>query len=299
MQFDLSQLKKIYDRNENLLEYMRKKEGNAYNTTEQIMLSYDLQAGAYTDIYKTKPQHTRHFLERLSQIIKEKDITGTVLEAGVGEANELAILLNICKEKNHVFEKVYGLDISWSRIKMAKRFSAEQGQNDIEFCTGDMLNLPYRDNSIDLVLTIHAIESNGGKEKEILEELYRVSKKYLILMEPCFEFANEEARARMIKHGYVTRLYETAKELGYNIEMYELYGVSGNELNPTGLMIIRKNESDINMMQSPYACPLSKKPMVLCGDSYYCDQSMLAYPIIQGIPCLLPNNAVVATKYMA
>ena len=181
---------------------------------------------------------------------------------------------------------------------MAKKFCFEQGQKDIEFCTGDMLNLPYRDNSMDLVLTIHAIESNGGKEKEILEELYRVCKKYLILMEPCFEFASDEAKARMIKHGYVTKLYETAKNLGYCIETYELYGISGNELNPTGLMIIKKDNSDDNVILSPYACPISKTPMALYENSFYSEESMLAYPIIQGIPCLLPNNAVVATKYM-
>ena len=45
---------------------------------------------------------------------------------------------------------------------------------------GDMFNLPITDDSIDLVYTVHALEPNGGKEKEALKELYRITKKYLM-----------------------------------------------------------------------------------------------------------------------
>ena len=77
-----------------------------------------------------------------------------------------------------------------------------------------MFNLPLLDNSIDIVYTSHSMEPNGGHEEELLAELYRVTNNYLILLEPAYEFASEEARARMRKHGYVTNLYETAKRLG-------------------------------------------------------------------------------------
>lgn len=111
------------------------------------------------------------------------------------------------------------------------------------------------DNSIDLVYTSHSIEPNGGREEEALRELYRITKKYLVLLEPSYEFADTECRKRMKKNGYVTKLYSTAKRLGYKIVEHRLFDYSRNRLNPTGLMIIEKeaaNEGKCNLV-----CPIS------------------------------------------
>lgn len=302
--FDLNVLKELYKRNENLMEYMRRQSGIQQNSAEQIMLSYDFQAGTYMAGYYEDPSTRLGEARILAEIMEEKNLSGILLEAGVGEASTLVPLLNILKENGNLrFDSVYGFDISWSRIKAAKKFAKDQHQEGARFFTGDLLNIPLRDNSVDVVYTCDAIEPNGGKEKEILQELYRVCKRYLILREPCYEFAGEKARARMKKHGYITNLYESAKELGYDIERYGLYHSSPEDLNPEGLMIIRKEQIADNEEEgnSLFACPISKKPMRGYGASeleeFYCPESMLAYPVIQGIPCLLPNNAIVATKY--
>ena len=47
--FDLNKLKELYQNNENLVEYMRNQSKTETNTTEQIMISYDFQAGTYTE----------------------------------------------------------------------------------------------------------------------------------------------------------------------------------------------------------------------------------------------------------
>ena len=299
-------LRDIYNCNENLMEYLRKEDGITQNTAEHIMLSYDFQAGTYTKSYYANPDEKRRFLQRLTDIIVSKRISGSLLEAGTGEGTSLVPLLQSLEQGGKsAFHEIYAFDISWSRIKAAKKFGHEQGIDNIQFFTGDLFHIPLADNHFDLVFTVHAIEPNGGNERAILQELYRVCKKYMILMEPCYEFAGEEARRRMEKHGYITKLWETAKELGYHIETYELYGTTSNPLNPTGLMIIRKDglgEEQFALEKNvtppaTYRCPISKKPLKSYGDSFYCPDSMLAYPVIQGIPCLLPGNAVVATKY--
>lgn len=294
MSYDLNELKKLYENGGNIIEHFRGKSGGKENDVEQVMLSYEFQSGA--DIRTIEHFDIKKSLGRLVEVILSRSISGSLLDAGTGEATSLVPLLSLLPPEQ--FREVCAFDVSWSRIKTAKKYSAEQNCHGIQFFTGDFFNIPVVDNYFDLVLTMASIESNGGKEKEILQELYRVCKKYMILIEPCYEFAGEEARKRMLKYGYVTKLLQTAKELNYNVEMYELYGIDYNELNPMGLMIIRKDGENLPVSGSPFADPQSKKPMERHGDSFYCPDSMLAYPIIQSIPCLQKQNAVVATKYL-
>ncbi|MBE6085507.1 MAG: hypothetical protein E7203_08680 [Selenomonas ruminantium] len=164
----------------------------------------------------------------------------------------------------------------------------------------DMFSLPLANSSVDIVYTNHAMEPNGGHEADLLKELYRVAREYLILLEPAYEFASAEAKARMERNGYIKNLYQTAKSLKYDVLTWELYGESANPLNPTGLMIIRKHpleeSSEKEIKGINYVCPLTHSNMEIMGNVYYSKESMLAYPIINGVPCLLSEYAVVATK---
>ena len=157
-----------------------------------------------------------------------------------------------------------------------------------------MFSLPLLDNSIDIVYTNHSIEPNGGHERELLEELYRVTNNYLILLEPTYEFASDEARARMKHHGYVTDLYATAKQLGLKVLTYEPYGMSTNPLNPTGLMIIEKNSRAF--VEQPFCDPLTRTTLQIKGNAYFSEDSLISYPIVCGVPCLMKEYAVVTTK---
>lgn len=174
-------LQDIYDCNENLMECLQKEDGIAQNTAEHIMLSYDFQAGTYTESYYANPDEKRRFLQRLTDIIVSKRISGSLLEAGTGKGTSLVPLLQSLEQGGKsAFHEIYAFDIFWSRIKAAK----EQ----------------------------FALEKN---------------------------------------------------------------------VTPPAM----------------YRCPISKKQLKSYGDSFYCPDSMLAYPVIQGIPCLLPGNAIVETKY--
>jgi hypothetical protein len=50
----------------------------------------------------------------------------------------------------------------------------------------------------------------------------------MVLVEPGYEFADEKHRARMRRHGYVTELYRSAKELGYDVVSYDPWDGLGN-----------------------------------------------------------------------
>ena len=168
----------------------------------------------------------------------------------------------------------------------------------VRLLIADLFCLPFKDDSVDIVFTSHSLEPNGGKEQEALQELYRVSREYLVLLEPAYELTgNETAKERMRQNGYVTNLYQVAVQLGYNILDYRLFGIDHNPLNPTGLMIIKKGKVRKNVAQK-LCCPLTRSGIKRFGNVYYSKDSFLAYPIMGGLPCLLPQNAIVATKFL-
>ena len=257
------------------------------------MISYDFQAGTYYQEYKKDPSLKDKYCSYLANVINDFGHYKTLLEVGVGEGTTLGPLLQCLNNKP---DKAYGFDLSWSRIKYANKFLEELGIRNVELFTGNLFATPLKDNSIDIVYTSHSIEPNGGKEKEALIELYRITNKYLVILEPSYEFASIQAKERMLSHGYVTKLFSTAVELGFNVIEHRLFEISSNPLNPTGLTIIKKefNSESLN----PLCCPLTKTDLIHRNNAYFSEESLLAYPIIDGIPCLMAESAIVATKFI-
>ena len=123
-------------------------------------------------------------------------------------------------------------------------------------------------------------------------------RKYIILFEPMNEFASDEAKKHINEHGYVKNLYSTAVELGYKvIEHKEIFKRNPWNANNTGLLIIEKEGSE-EEKENPFACPVSGMPLEKIKNNYYCKDSYLLYPIVNDIPCLLPENSIIATHYL-
>jgi uncharacterized protein YbaR (Trm112 family) len=101
----------------------------------------------------------------------------------------------------------------------------------------------------------------------------------------------------MKSHGYIKNLYGSAIALGMKVVEHRPFDVSANPLNPTGLLVIRKNPAARTAIQNPLACPVTKTPLRLIKGSYFSEEGLLAYPVIDTVPCLLKENAVVATHY--
>lgn len=292
----LNVVKQIYDDNKNIMDYLKNTKHSKSNTIEDIMISYDFQAGTYIKHFEENKNFAYKYCGEISKIINSLGEFENILEAGVGEATTLGLVVSNLKNINL---KYYGFDISWSRIKYARNFMDKIEYRNYNLFTGDLFNIPIKDNSIDIVYTSHSIEPNGGKEIEALKELYRITNKYLILLEPSYEFATNKARERMIKHGYITNLYESAIKLGYNVIEHRLFNIIESDLNPTGIMIIEKNNSNTNeKIHNTLCCPISKTNLTEIKGSYYSKDSMLVFPIIDQIPCLLPQNAILATKFL-
>jgi len=193
----------------------------------------------------------------------------------------------------------YGFDISWSRLKVGMDFMKENIKDNPNFFVADFSSIPLCDNSIDVVYTSHSIEPNGGNEKHILEELYRITKNYLVLFEPDYELASDEAKIRMENHGYAIHIASTAKMLGYNIIKRKLLEYSTNPLNPTSVIVIEKSSSDDKKENDNiFQCPITKTKLIDYGEVYFAPQSHIMYPVIRDIPCLLKTQAIFGFKYL-
>lgn len=290
----LKRIKKLYENNINIINYLNEMDKKTINSIEDIMISYDFQAGSYIEGDKKNPEIRNYFCETLISIIKKlENNPKNIFEPGAGEGNNLKRLLESkCFDLNFIG----GCDLSWSRMKYAEEFLGEK--ENLNLFMGNMFNLPLKDNSIDIVYTSHAMEPNGGKEAFLLRELYRITNKYLILFEPIYELASREAKERMDKHGYVKDLYKIAKNLGYNVLEYKLMeDITVNPLNPTGLIIISKNYSDTNInLRNPLCCPITKTNIEKIGNMLFSEEAMLSYPILNNIPCLLDDYAIITTK---
>ena len=226
-------------------------------------MSYDIQAGSYVDAMSNakQAQYKEDYAHELAKIITSLCQPTHILEAGVGEATTLSGVIN------HLTKGVYsyGFDISWSRIAFANTWLRKQNINNTFLCSGDLFNIPFLDNSIDVVYTSHSIEPNGGNEKPILQELYRVAKHYLILLEPAYELSSKKAQQRMASHGYCKQLKEIAQSMNYQVIEHKLYPIIGNALNPTGITIIAKQHKANN--NKDHQSEEKEKPMT---DPFFC-----------------------------
>ena len=283
-----------YKNGKNVSYEMKKVYQEENNTKEIIEMSYDLQSGSYIEGMKNKDykKHKNEYSKELAKIIKNLCKVKTVMEAGVGEGTTLSgVIQNL--QKNIIF---YGFDISLSRLFYAKKWLESLSLKNHSLCTGDLINIPFLDNSIDIVYTSHSIEPNRGQEKEILKELFRVTNKYLILLEPAYELTNDDNRKRMDYHGYCKNLLGTSESLGYEIVKNEIFKYSANELNPTAITIIKKNNNK-KFKKNPFACPQTKSKIKKYKDGWYSNESLSIYPIIDNISCLRVENKILSTKY--
>lgn len=297
----IKELKKLYLDGINITNTMRKERNIDFNTSEIIEIAYDIQSGEYQKKWDKEQlkEFYNKFTKEIADIILSICKPTSILEAGIGEATTF---VKVLKHLNIENIKAFGFDISWSRILLAKKLIEKENLNNVHLSTGNLFDVPFLDDSIDLVYTFHSIEPNGGFEKEILKELFRITKNYLILFEPDYDETTEDNKKRMKSLGYIKGLKSVIKELKYELVFNGKFKNSLNEKNPTAVFIIKKNEIETNSSRCRkdfFACPISKSELIKDEKEniYFSKESLVVYPIVKGIPCLRKENAILASKY--
>ena len=162
--YDAAEIRELFDRGRNIIEWIAEHEGAATNSETAILFSYDVQAGSY--VAELKDEGRRRFKDefgrRLADVLNSL-APASLLDAGVGEATSLApVLRHLRARPDHVL----GFDLSLSRLLYARRHLAEQGQRDVALFTAALERIPLASNSVDVVLSMHAVEPNHGRGEE-------------------------------------------------------------------------------------------------------------------------------------
>lgn len=293
------ELRAAYERGENIMALLRKEENAARNDEGMIELSYDLQAGSYVHAIVRNPaqdEFKRQYCGAMAEVLKPLGPCTSILEAGVGEATIFKYLLDALDPRPRI---AHGFDLCWSRVAVGRGW-LQPGWEGTEtlLSAASLTRIPYLANSFDVIFTSHAMEPNRGKEQEILAELHRVASRYVVLLEPAYELCTPEIRARMDQHCYVQDLPGNARALGFKVVKHELFPPSAHSHNPTAVTIIEKN-ADAAPATPAFACPQYGTPMQKMDGCYYSPDSMRAYPIVLGIPCLRAEHAIIASKLEA
>lgn len=115
-----------------------------------------------------------YFLSTIASLVKSVE-SPRILDIGCGEGIVDNFLINNLSVNS---SQIVGLDIEPNCLKIAKTINQE-----VQFYQGSIYELPFQDNSFDLVLALEVLEHLKFPE-EAIGELNRVSKTWSIISVP-------------------------------------------------------------------------------------------------------------------
>jgi len=156
---------------------------------------------------------------KIANGIVERMGNGIILDLGSGTGY---LAIEIAKRTSSL--QVYGIDLSRQMVKIARRHA--KGVENAQFVFGNAANLPFKDDSIDLVISTGA-SHHWKTPGRVFDECYRVLKpgKEAWIYDGCPEVFNDQADRRNVKKEYgflVYRLGPRVAELhGFTREEYQ------------------------------------------------------------------------------
>lgn len=276
--------------NTNITKYLI---SNGFSKTHASEISYAVQTGTYEKITMDNFKNFQHIANKRAELLNAYMTDEcTLLDCGCGELTTLSL------ETIHLKPcKIYAFDISLNRILHGVGFYKKHGSSSIKFhpFCADMGNIPLPDSCIDVVKTVHSIEPNGGNETQIIKELFRVSKKYVILFEPCYEEETPKFKKHMDSHGYAKNLREEIVKNGGTI-MEDFVFHNNYEDNSAGVPAPNTHCFIVHVSKEKtsvpgFICPITTEKLKE-SDSYMYGGGYI-YNKIHDIPVLRQKNGIV------
>lgn len=279
----LVSLRQAYDQEVNLTELILS--WGVPLDFEAISIIYEFQSGSYTKFTNENPAFSDSFTSEIAGTIRsflKEDMT--VLDCGTGEGTSMISIL-----KKLGMQSGYAIDASISRLLWAQRNSATDGIN-LNLAVADIGQLPILDNTVDVVVTVHALEPNYGRESKLIKELGRVSRRFIFLIEPDFEKSSTEQKERMMKLGYVRQLDEVIKKNNFRILDKASLVNNYNEYNQASITIIDTGKTNEEKSHLTWVDPIQKDKLLPYMNGLRSNLGIW-YPVVNGIPLLRITDA--------
>jgi SAM-dependent methyltransferase len=294
---DILEAKSVYQKGDNVTQYLRTKFGSEDNTSEIIELAYDLQAGSYIDGVNSNRGKVERYATELSETLtKQLESGDSLLDVGTGELTTLTLVLN---ELGTELSDILALDISWSRLSVGMKFHLENRKKKFPLKTfvADFKEIPLHEKCVDVVTSSHGLEPNGKNLEPLLRELFRVTKKKLVLFEPSYELNSEEGKVRMDKLGYIKDIEGKVSKLGGKVlDIIPIRNI-GNPLNPTACYIIEPPRQRVKHLEAVvFSVPGTNFKLESDGQHLFSKDTGLVFPILDDIAVLKTTSAILATS---
>ena len=294
---DVLEAKSIYQKGENVTNYLRQKFASEDNTSEIIEIAYDLQAGSYVENVKSNFDKADSYANELCNILSDNLERGeSLLDVGTGEITTLTLVLNKLKTE---LSNIVALDISWSRLSIGMQFHRENRRSKfpLKVFVADIKAIPLHEKCVDVVTSSHALEPNGRNLEALLLELFRVTKKKLVLFEPSYELNSEEGKVRMDKLGYIKDIEATVSRLGGKVIDVVPIRHTINPLNPTACYIIEPPSHIGKHLDIVTFCvPGTNFGLKSDGQFLFSQDTGLVFPVLDDIAVLKTSSAILATS---
>lgn len=275
-------LQNKYKKKRNIQLYLKK---NKFTHGEIIKLAYDTQSGSYINFFKNlnEKQKDKVYYPFVEAINKEFKNIKNILDFGCGELTTSLYIFNNLRNK---IKKYFANDLSFNRLLLGsnelKKKLSKNNFNKFEiFCNSDY-NLPFKDNAIDLVITIHSLEPNNQIKIKIINELFRVSKFGIAMMEPHYEIGSITQKNRMKKFGYIKGIKNILKRKRVNFKIIKKdFHLNNN--NKSSIFIIKKIKKIKKNQQIRYVDPITKTKLTKNENILFSKNSLRAFPIVNNI----------------
>lgn len=301
---NILEAKKKYQSGWNVSDFLRNKFRQNKNTSGMIEVVYDLQAGTGITEYKNNSAERSNYAKELAGIIDNHiSSRDTLLDIGCGELTTISLVLERLNKKP---KKIFVFDISWSRLfkglDFAKEKLSEREYRKIIPFVSDISEIPFNDCSIDITTSSYALYSSHGRLKELLSELFRITKVKLLLFEPCYEIASPLGKKRMDELKYIRNVEEIINELGGTLAERIVLKNNANPLTPGACYIIYPPPAKISFEDkysenglSQFSIPGTNYPLVKLENFYVSLDVGICFPILKSIPIFRNKSAILAS----
>jgi len=219
-----------------------------------------------------------------NEVLSQLDFS-TLLEVGVGELTTIESVV----ANNKQLTQIFGIDLSLNRMLHGMEEYKKRQKLIPKVSKANATNLPFNDSVFDLVYSRHTLEQMPMIFTAALDEMIRVSRRFIVLFEPSYEKGSLTQKLKMIRNDYFRGLdkFLSGRE-DIKVNKSFLMRNSANPLNRTSCYVIEKISS-ASLEEEKYngfVCPLSKEELIKREGYLFCKKSGLAYPVLEGIPIL-------------